>query len=184
MSCSGRTRWTGREAAVGRNTSSDEVDPLRLAAAIGEVQDEREKTRMGWIIRQRLSDRLSSAGGGGGSMSQLDELLTDPYLPMVGEVYWIATEILDGYDVEPRRPGVVVQVPATLDGRITVVTRTTQPGKPGVSHDPDPDLDLHKRGTFSYVRTAEARLWKRPHVEWMGTLDEDLVKLIIEDRLG
>lgn len=117
-------------------------------------------------------------------MSELDELFTDPYLPVVGDVYWIATEILDGYDVEPRRPAVVVQVPSTVDGRITVVTRTSQPGVPGVSHDPDPDLGLDKPGTFSYLRTAEARLWKRPQVEWMGMLDENLLKLIIEDRLG
>jgi hypothetical protein len=105
-------------------------------------------------------------------------------LPEVGDVYWVATEILDAYDIEPRRPAVVVLVPATLDGRITVVTRTTRPGIPGVPHDPDPNLGLRKPGTFFYVRTAEARLWKRPHVEWMGTLDEEVLRLIIEDRLG
>lgn len=117
-------------------------------------------------------------------MTSLDDLFTDPYLPAVGDVYWVETAILDAYDVEPRRPAVVVQVPETLDGRITVVTRTTKPGIPGVAHDPDPDLGLRKPGTFSYVRTAEARLWKRPHVEWMGTLDEDALKLVIEECLG
>lgn len=145
---------------------------------IAEVWNERE--RAGRVINQCPLPEEGTRP----PMTTLDELFTDPYLPEVGDVYWVATEILDAYDIEPRRPAVVVQVPESLNGRITVVTRTTQPGKPGVPHDPDPDLDLQKPGTFSYVRTAEARLWKRPHVEWMGTLDEDVLKSVIEERLG
>lgn len=152
---------------------------MSAATPAGEVQNERAE-----IGLRRITDASvqawCSVDRGRLSVTTLDDLFTDPYLPEVGDVYWVETEILDAIDVEPKRPAVVVEVPENLDGRIRVVTRTTEPGKPGVPHDPVPELGLRKRGTFSYIRTAEARLWKRPQVEWMGVLSEDVLKSVVE----
>lgn len=117
-------------------------------------------------------------------MTFLADLFTDPYLPDPGDLYWIDTDILEGRDKKPRRPGVVVTVPATLYGRITVVTRTTKENVSGVRHPAEPPLGLHEPGVFAYLRTAEAQLWRRPRVEWMGRLDEDVLKEVVEEFLG
>ena len=58
-----------------------------------------------------------------------------PYLPGVGEVYRVDPGIVGPARRGPGRPVsvLVVQVPATVNGRITVVTRTaSREGAPGV----------------------------------------------------
>jgi hypothetical protein len=114
----------------------------------------------------------------------LHNLLADPFLPVVGEVYWVATEILDRRDEKPRRPAVVIKVPASLNGRVVVVTRTTDLDAPGVPHGASPELDLDVEGVFAQLRTAEARLWYKPNVEWLGPLGKFLLEKVIEEFLG
>lgn len=104
-----------------------------------------------------------------------------PYAPEVGELYWIDTTILDAYDKRPRRPGLVVEVPADPNGRLTIVTRTTNIDRPGVYHDADPGLGLNRPGVFAYLRTAEAHLWTPELVTYLDRVDAELLAQVLEE---
>jgi hypothetical protein len=104
-----------------------------------------------------------------------------PYLPDVGELYWVDTTILDAYDKKPRRPALVLVVPAELTGRITLATRTSDTARSGVRHDPDPALGLRLEGVFHYLRTAEAQLWTPGHVTYMDRVDPQLLADVLQD---
>jgi len=103
----------------------------------------------------------------------------DPYLPAVGDLFLVSTAILDAVDVHPRRPGVVIEIPANLGGRIQLVTRTRNLKQAGVPHPPMPSADLYEPGVFAYPRSAEALLWKREHVTWLGVLDAQTLAAVL-----
>jgi mRNA-degrading endonuclease toxin of MazEF toxin-antitoxin module len=95
-----------------------------------------------------------------------------PYLPGVGEVYRVDPSIVHPADRAPDRPVLVVEVPATVHGRITVVTRTSDQGRVGVVASPeDPDLGFDGPGVWASLRTAEAGLWTASMVQFRGTVD-------------
>jgi hypothetical protein len=103
---------------------------------------------------------------------KIPHLDTGPYLPGVGEVYWINSAIIHPADVKLDRPVLVVLVPATVNGRITIVTRTSnQDRTPGVPSPEDPELGLNKPGVWGYLRSAEANLWTPSTVQYRGTVD-------------
>ncbi len=104
-----------------------------------------------------------------------------PYLPDVGELYWVDTTILDAYDKKPRRPALVLVVPVELTGRITLATRTTDLNKSGVRHDADPALGLTKEGIFHYLRTAEAQLWRPDTVTYMDRVEPQLLAHVLRE---
>lgn len=108
------------------------------------------------------------------------ESLDDPYLPAVGDLFLVNTAILDAVDVHPRRPAVVIEVPTNLQGRIYVVTRTRNLKRSGVTHPPMPSADLHDKGVFAYLRSAEAIMWKHEHVTYLDVLDEGTLKDVLE----
>jgi hypothetical protein len=85
-------------------------------------------------------------------MIALPHLDLGPYLPDVGELYSIDTTLLGGADPQPRRQGVVIGVPASGPGRITVALRASTPGAPG---------------GFGHLRTVAAGLWTPASVTYL-----------------
>jgi hypothetical protein len=83
---------------------------------------------------------------------------SQPYIPDVGRLYWLESELLDPHDPEERRPGVVVSAPETLFGTVNVAMRSTTDGY-GVAHDQCHDLGLGKAGHFSRLRPVQCQLW-------------------------
>ena len=110
-------------------------------------------------------------------MIVIPHLTSDPYLPEVGEVYWVDTAILQGAD-KPFRPALVLWVPPSVTGRITVATRTSAAGAAGVPHPAAPELGLKKDGVFSRIRSAEARLWTPGNVRYLGLVDASLTAAV------
>jgi hypothetical protein len=105
-------------------------------------------------------------------------------LPGVGEVYWVDSAIIDPKDKKPDRPVLVVDVPATLNGRITIVTRTTNEGRaPGIPSPVDQELGLNKPGVWGYLRSAESNLWTPSMVEYRGVVDL-AVLLAVREEFG
>jgi mRNA-degrading endonuclease toxin of MazEF toxin-antitoxin module len=95
----------------------------------------------------------------------------DPYLPGVGEVYRVDASIVHPVDGKADRPVLVVQVPATVNGRITVVTRTSnRPRGAGVASPKDPDLGFDRSGVWAHLRSVEANLWTPSTVQFRGTV--------------
>jgi hypothetical protein len=95
-----------------------------------------------------------------------------PYLPGVGEVYLVDSSIVHPAGRAADRPVLVVQVPATVNGRITVVTRTApRDGTPGVASPGDPELGFDEPGVWAHLRSAEAHLWTPSMVRYRGTVE-------------
>jgi hypothetical protein len=88
-----------------------------------------------------------------------------PFLPVLGDLYWVSTIILWSGDRKPTRPVVVIEVPPDLFGRIAVVTRTTDTTRKGVTHDPMPEIGLGKSGVFADYASTEAMLWTPRNVQ-------------------
>lgn len=168
----------------------------------GRTQRRDEKGRDDRSIRRRSTRtklrhlsgvrRLPATGGRIGAlrctwalaMIDIPHLDDNPYLPDVGEIYWVDSAIIHPKDKKPDRPVLVVEVPATLSGRITIVTRTTNEERtPGVPSPPDPDLGLNKPGVWGYLRSAEANLWTPSMVEYRGPV-ELAVLLAVREVFG
>ena len=83
----------------------------------------------------------------------------------------------------PYLPGVgVVAVPATVNGCITIVTRTSNEHRtPGIPSPPDSELGLNKPGVWGYVRSAEANLWTPSMVQFKGTVDLSVLTAVLEE---
>jgi hypothetical protein len=94
-----------------------------------------------------------------------------PFVPNVGELYWVATQILLLPDPKEWRPAVVVERPSGPFGRVHVVTRTTDTTRKGVEHQPVAELGLRLPGVFWRYSTAEARMWTPGTCRLMGMLD-------------
>jgi mRNA-degrading endonuclease toxin of MazEF toxin-antitoxin module len=93
-----------------------------------------------------------------------------PYLPGVGEVYRVDASLVHPAGRGPDRPVLVVQVPATLNGRITLVARTAGQAA-GVASPRDPELGFDRPGSWAHLRSAEALLWMPSMVRYRGTVD-------------
>lgn len=105
-------------------------------------------------------------------MIDIPHLDDAPYLPSVGEVYWVDSAIIHPKDKKSDRPVLVVEVPASISGRITIVTRTTNEERtPGLPSPADTELGLNRPGVWGYLRTAEANLWTPSMVEYRGSVD-------------
>ncbi len=105
-------------------------------------------------------------------MIEIPHLDDDPYLPEVGEVYWVDSVIVQPVDKKSDRPALVVAVPASPLGRITVVTRTSNVKRqPGVASPRDDALGLNKSGVWGYLGTADAALWTPSMVTFLGVVE-------------
>lgn len=89
-----------------------------------------------------------------------------PALPNVGEIWWVSRDIRSTRDKKESRPCVVVRVPPTINGRIVIVTRTSDADLEGVGlySPPIPANGLKREGIWSHRETVEGRLWKPPEV--------------------
>lgn len=99
-------------------------------------------------------------------------------LPTFGEVYKVRGHIQIPTDKKWRRRAVVVGVPLDLDGRIRIVTRTSDEARKGVPSPEDTALEFNLPGIWAYYRSVEARLWVPPDVTYVGVLDPAVVKEI------
>lgn len=107
-----------------------------------------------------------------------------PFLPSQGELYWINASIVWSGDRKPSRPVVVIEIPATIQGRIGVVTRTSQLDRKGIAHGAAPDAGLTKPGVFAEFHTVAAILWTPRNVGGpLGLLEEEVLSRIM-DRFG
>ena len=87
-----------------------------------------------------------------------------PYIPDVRRIYWVNTVLLDADDEKPKRPVVVMRIPETTSGTVTVVVRSTTE-KNGPPHDACPEHGLNETGHFSRLRAVSCELWTPEYVE-------------------
>jgi hypothetical protein len=87
-----------------------------------------------------------------------------PYIPDVRRIYWVNTALLDPDDEKPKRPVVVMRIPETTSGTVTVVVRSTT-DKNGPKHDACPNTGLNEDGYFSRLRAVSCELWTPECVE-------------------
>jgi len=99
-------------------------------------------------------------------------------LPNRGDVYMVRGSIQDPVDKKYSRRAVVVWVPCDINGRIKIITRTTNLRRRGIPSPIDLSMDLDEEGVWGYYRTVEARLWVPPEVRFLGTLDTKTVDVI------
>jgi hypothetical protein len=106
--------------------------------------------------------------------------LDQPFLPVLGDLYWVSTVILWSGDKKPTRPVVVIEVPSDLFGRIALVTRTSDTTRKGVAHDPMPEIGLAKPGVFADYASTEAILWTPRNVQRLGALPAPVLANVLD----
>jgi hypothetical protein len=106
--------------------------------------------------------------------------LDQPFLPVLGDLYWVSTVILWSGDRKPTRPVVIIEVPSDLFGRIAVVTRTTDTTRKGVAHDPMPEIGLDKPGVFADYTSTEALLWTPRNVQRLAALPAPMLANVLD----
>lgn len=95
---------------------------------------------------------------------------------MPGHLYWVDTVLLTGTDKKPRRPGVVVALPAFGLTDVRLLMRTTQLDVRGVAHVAHPELGLTERGVFGfrYLRSLDIKHFRKGAlVTYLGQLDPE-----------
>lgn len=101
-------------------------------------------------------------------------------LPTVGEVYKVRGDVQIPSDKKWDRRAVVVGVPRDVDGRVRIVTRTSDVQRNGVPSANDPTLGFDLEGMWGYYRSVEVRLWVPPSIKYVGVLDVTVVNAIFE----
>lgn len=96
-------------------------------------------------------------------------------LPTFGEVYKVAGHIQNPRDKKPNRRALVVWVPGDLNGRIRLVTRTTDTVRKGVPSPKDFAMGFDRDGVWGHYRSVDARLWVPPDIVYVGVLDPSIV---------
>jgi hypothetical protein len=99
-------------------------------------------------------------------------------LPTYGHVFKVRGHVQMPVDKKYNRRAVVVGVPLDVDGRIRIVTRTSDQDHAGVPSAEDPTLGFDVAGVWGYYRSVEGRLWLPPDVKYIGVLDPEIVKQI------
>ena len=105
--------------------------------------------------------------------------------PEVGMVYWVDTTILPSGDPEWQRPVVVIDVPATVDGTVVVVSRSAVDGfgvadVAGTSGGDGGGGRGGGGGRYSRRHPVQGRRWTSAHVTPIGRLDPDVFAAVIE----
>lgn len=100
------------------------------------------------------------------------------FVPEEGTVYWADTTILPPGDPEHRRPVVVVAAPQTVDGTVTVVSRSGTDDF-GIEHFADPLLGLSSPGRFSRLHPVPGQLWTSRNVTPIGPLDGAVLAAVV-----
>lgn len=95
-------------------------------------------------------------------------------VPIVGGLYRIDTILLSGYDPKPKRPAVVVAMPAFGTTDVRVLTRTSDTTQRGIQHPRNRSLGLTKNGVFVYrfLRRLDEKCFSRTtQVVYLGMLE-------------
>lgn len=103
-----------------------------------------------------------------------------PFMPQVGEVYQVKTDIYMTFDPKAERPCVVVAIPMAPHQRIGIVTRTSDTDVDGVAHSADPSLNLNLDGVFSGYNSVEQQLWTSANVRYLGILPDPWLTSVLE----
>ena len=94
--------------------------------------------------------------------------------PIPGGLYLVNTRLLSGTDPKPRRPAVVIALPAFGLTDVPLLTRTTDTGERGVQHPANPALGLTKPGVFAYrfFRSMDSRYFAQQAITpFLGMLE-------------
>ena len=94
--------------------------------------------------------------------------------PIVGGVYRIETSLLSGRDPKPKRPAVVLALPAFGLTHVPVLMRTTDTHEVGVLHPASRSLGLTREGVFAFrfLRSLDQKWFNVPEaVEFLGMLE-------------
>ena len=106
----------------------------------------------------------------------------DPFVPKVGQVFWVRSLLYSSTDPAPGRPAVVFAAPSTpsATARIQIVTRTSDTGVPGVRHEGGlvPTLDMP--GVFSDLVSCRASAWRSGDVLLVGQLCEPYLGRVLD----
>jgi len=113
-------------------------------------------------------------------MIQLPGFPPPVQLPTFGEVYKVAGHIQNPRDKKPNRRALVVGVPGGVDGRIRLVTRTTDTYRKGVPSPKNRAMGFDREGVWGHYRSVDARLWVPPDVVYVGVLDSLTVQKICD----
>lgn len=105
-----------------------------------------------------------------------------PFIPVVGELYWVDTLLYTASDPAPRRPAVVVDVPERAHSPIRIATRTTNLKVRGAPHPAQPQWGLEE-GVFSDLNLVKKDEWCSPRVTSIGSLDNETMDSI-RDRFS
>jgi hypothetical protein len=102
-------------------------------------------------------------------------------LPKIGDVLWVAGHIHDPQDKKAGRYSVVVSVPKTINGRITIITRTTKLQRRGIPSPKDTTLRFPEPGVWGHRRTVEGHLWLPPDIgKKRGQLDQATLNAVMK----
>jgi hypothetical protein len=158
------------------------------AGSVAEYRtDPRGATSGMWEGHRALStgrsyERMTSQGRSHALLAKLKAEQGEPFLPKVGELYLINTDIYwIGTDPAAARPAVVVCVPppSVKHSPIRVVTRTSQKVQ-GVPHPADRTLRCDRDGVFSRPVSVEQHMWTRRNVELLGELGDPYLTQVME----
>ena len=117
--------------------------------------------------------RHALLGGHGGPRSE-------PFLPVVGEVYLVNSLLYSASDPAAGRPAVVVEVPEPTFRPIRIVTRTHRSAVRGVPHAVDLALGLEMEGVWSDLTSVDKAKWRSPDVVRRGILPEAVFAQIVK----
>lgn len=95
-------------------------------------------------------------------------------------MYKVRGDIQIPTDKKWDRRAVVVGVPSDVDGRVRIVTRTSDVGRKGVPSPVDVTLGFDLPGVWGHYRSVEAGLWAPPDVRLVGALDATIVAEIFK----
>lgn len=99
--------------------------------------------------------------------------------PTLGRIYWVDRDVFGRVDKKPKRPYVVIGLPAGNRPDLVVVRRSTSAGS-GVFHDGNDEAGL-AQGWFCEVRNAPTALWT---VSTITDTDVDLTEVELAYVMG
>lgn len=107
---------------------------------------------------------------------------TAPEHPIVGALYRVETALLSGSDPKPKRPAVVVALPAYGLSDVSLLARTSNLSAPGIKHEANDGIGCTLPGVFGFrfVRSLDVRYFAVPQVaRYLGMVEEDVFARIM-----
>lgn len=102
--------------------------------------------------------------------------------PIRGGLYLVNTSLLSGSDPKPKRPAVVVTLPAYGLTDVPLLTRTTGTSERGVEHPTNATLGLTQRGVFAFrfLRSMDSKYFAQGEITpFLGMLEAPYFEQIL-----